>query len=201
MTPQSHTLFEEYSRNLSFSSTNKRHTDRDITLFIIEQRLKNINEIARLNRSVSESDVNNVDKNKRISDIVARSTPQLPAPEKANIAKEDVQPPPPKRRKLFNPNAYEEEMAMKTTDASASDNNNKSTTVGSVDRTLKQKTKNPNSTPHGKRYKQRRTTMDFKTEPPKPVKVYASIMKSNSPMNYLAYSNMNQDQVNVINEV
>lgn len=195
LTPQSHTLFEEYSRNLSFSSTNKRHTDRDITLFIIEQRLKNINEIARLNRSVSESDVNNVDMKKRISDKVARSTPQLPAPANVNNGKEDVQPPPPKRRKLFNPNAYEEEMAMKTTDAS--DNNNKPT-AGSVDKTLKQKTKIPSST---KRFKQRRTTMDFKTEPPKPVKVYASIMKSNSPMNYLAYSNMNQDQVNVINEV
>lgn len=197
LTPQSHTLFEEYSQNLSFSSTNKRQTEREISLHIIEQRLKNINEIARLNRSVSESDVNIDNIERAIFERVARSSPQLVSSAKVNV-NEDAQPPPPKKRKLFNPAAYEEQVAMKSTDAS--DNNNK-LTVGSTVNVLTQKTKIPSLTPHNKRLKQRRSTMDFKTEPPKPVKVYASIIKSNSPMNYVAYSNVNPDQINVINEV
>lgn len=201
LTPQNHTLLEEYSKRLSFSSTNKRHTDRDITLFIVEQRLKNINEIARSNRSVSESDVTIENIEKRISDRVAKSSPQLQLlPDKAN-ANGNVLPPPPKKRKLFNPTAYEEQVAMKSFDSS--DNNNKST-VPTVESALKQpepKSKIPSSAPHKKQSKQRRSTMDFKNEPPKPVKVYASIMKSNAPINYLAYSNMNQEQVTVINEV
>ncbi len=205
LTPQGHTLFEEYSKRLSFSSTNKRHTDRDISLFIIEQRLKNLNEIARLNRSVSESDVNIVDLEKRIKDrVTASSSPQLlNIPENGNavnVAETDVVvlPPPSKKRKLFNPTAYEEQVAMMQS-TECSDNNNMPTT----NKLPTQKTKIPSLAPsHKKRLKQRRSTMDFKTEPPKPVKVYASIMKTNaSHMNYLAYSNMNQDQVNVINEV
>lgn len=198
MTPQNHTLFEEYSQRLSFSSTNKRHNVRDISLHIIEQRLKNINEIARLNRSVSESDVNIDNIQKRISDRVARSSPHLVPPEKSNVNEDALPPPPPKRRKLFNPTAYEEQVAMTCTDSS--DNNNK-LTVASTDKVLQPKTKIPSLTSHDKRLKQRRSTMDFKTGPPKPVQVYASIIKSNSPMNYLAYSNMQQDQINVINEV
>lgn len=198
LTPQNHTLLEEYSKRLSFSSTNKRHTDRDITLFIVEQRLRNINEIARSNRSVSESDITIENIEKRISDRVARSSPQLLLlPEKATV-NGDVLPPPPKKRKLFNPTAYEEQVALKSFDSC--DNNNKST----VESALKQpvpKTKIPNFAPRNKQSKQRKSIMDFKTEPPKPVKVYASIMKSNAPINYLAYSNMNQDQINVINEV
>lgn len=199
LTPQSHTLFEEYSQRLSFSSTNKRQTVRDISLHIIEQRLKNINEIARLNRTVSESDVNIDNIEKRIIERVARSSPQLLSSEKAKGAEDELPaPPPPKKRKLFNPTAYEEQVAMNSTDSS--DNNNK-LTVGSTNKVVTQKTKIPSLAPHNKRMKQRRSTMDFKTEPPKPVKVYASIIKSNSPINYVAYSNMNQDQVNVLNEV
>lgn len=205
LTPQSHTLFEEYSRKLSFSSTNKRETVRDISLHIIEQRLKNINEIARLNRSSSESDVNVANIEKRINESVARSSPQLPSTDKVD----QVAPPPPKKRKLFDPAAYEQRVVMKTADES--DGNNKATVasadntaVASADNTQTRKTKIPSLATHDKRPKTpktRRSIMDFKTQPPKPVKVYASIMKSNSPINYLAYSNMNQHQVSVINEV
>lgn len=197
LTPQGHTLFDEYSKRLSFSSTNKRHTDRDISLFIIEQRLKNLNEIARLNRSVNESEPNVDNVERRIADGIARASPQLP---EANAkSDQDVpQPPPSKKRKLFNPTAYEEQVAMQSNDSS--DNNNRAT-VHTGDKLPTQTTKIPSQVPHKKTTKQRRSTMDFKVGPPKPVNVYASILKSNAPLNYLAYSNMNQDQVNVINKV
>lgn len=197
LTPQSHTLFEEYSQRLTFSSTNKRQTVQDVSLHIIEQRLKNINEIARMNRSVSESDVNIDVIDKSLSERVATSSPQLRTIEKATDNEVKSLPPPPKKRRLFNPTAYEEQVAMKSTESS--DNNN-TPTKASADRTMIQKTKIRDTTHHSKQ-KQRRTTMEFKIEPPKPVKVYASIMKTNSPMNYLAYTNMNQDQIKVINEV
>ncbi|KAG4073467.1 hypothetical protein HA402_000691 [Bradysia odoriphaga] len=200
LTPQGHTLFEEYSKRLSFSSTNKRHTDRDISLFIIEQRLKNLNEIARLNRSVNESEPNVDNIEKRVADGVARSSPQLQIPDTAKRVQDvqDVQPPPSKKRKLFNPTAYEEQVAMQCNDPS--DNNNKATS-DSGDKLPTQTTKIPSLASHKKTTtKQRRSTMDFKSGPPKPVNVYASIMKSNAPLNYLAYSNMNPEQVNVINK-
>lgn len=195
LTPQGHTLFEEFSKRLSFSSTNKRHTDRDISLFIIEQRLKNLNELARLNRSASEPDVS-IDIGtieKRISDrATAKSSPP------ATDSQVDAAPaPPPKRRKLFNPSAYDEQVAMQSTDSS--DNNNEATATDKLIRT--QNAKISNTTAQMKRLKQRRSSMDFRKEPPKPVKVYASIMKSSSSMNYLAYTTMNQDQINVINKV
>lgn len=192
LTPQNHTLFEEYSQKLTFSSTNKRQTIGDISRYIIEQRLKNINELARMNRSVSESDVNIDVINRSLSERVATSSPQL------RIENEiESLAPPPKKRKLFNPTAYEEQVAMKCTESS--DNNN-TPTKASLDRVVIQK-KKIQDTAHRNKQKQRRSTMGFKTEPPKPVKVYASIMKTNSPMNYIAYTNMNPDQINVINEV
>lgn len=199
LTPQGHTLFEEFTKRLSFSSTNKRHTDRDISMFIIEQRLKNLNEIARLNRSVSEPDVNIEHIEKSISDrVIARSSPQLPIADNGNANQEASLPPPPKKRKLFNPTAYEEQVAMQSNECG--DNNNEAT-VHPTDKLPSHKTKIPTLASHKKRLQQRRSSMDFRMEPPKPVKVYASIVKSNSPINYLAYSNMNRDQVNVINKV
>lgn len=197
LTPQGHTLFEEYSKRLSFSSTNKRHTDRDISMFIIEQRLKNLNEIARQNRSVSESEPI-VDNGEKVVTgvVVAIPSPQLPIPENAKSDKE-TQPPPPKKRKLFNPTAYEEQVAMQSNDAS--DNNNKAN-GNYCDKVLPTQ---PTRIPHKKTTttKHRRSTMDFTMGPPKPVNVYASILKSNTPLKFLAYSNMNAEQCQVINEV
>ncbi|KAJ6643102.1 Microcephalin [Pseudolycoriella hygida] len=193
-TPQNRTLFQEYSQRLSFSSTNKRQSVGDISLFILEQRLKNINELARLNRSVGETNVNTGMMGKRLIDEIERCSPQLPQPEKPS-GNLEVLPPPPKKRKLFNPTEYEEEVAMKSIDSC--DNNNESTIKLQVAR----KTKIPKFTAHKKRCNQRRSIIDFKTEPPKPVKVYASKMKPNSPMKYLAYSNLNQEQINILNEV
>lgn len=158
--------------------------------------------MARSNRSVSESDAIIDNNEKSASESLSTSSLKLLTHGNSEKRKEKAivneHQPAPKKRRLFDPTAYEEQVIMKSTDSN--DNNNTPLNEPSNGSDV-EKTKIRHATPHNKRSKQRRSTMDFQTEPPKPTKVYASTMKTNSPMNYLAYTNMKSDQIKVINEV
>lgn len=81
------TILDDYNNSVIFNSTTKpmsakRKSIYDISMDIIEQRLQNINQNARLNRSVSESDICDEDKvETSIKDdsilTMTQSTPQL----------------------------------------------------------------------------------------------------------------------------
>lgn len=122
------TIFDEYNQTILFSSTktpksNKRKTIFDISMEIIDQRIKNINRSVRLNRSVSESDICVDDDIELSSTTIAltttKSTPQLDKSNgiayKSQVKTDDKQlsstddvvaTTKPTKRKLFAPPSY-----------------------------------------------------------------------------------------------
>lgn len=123
------TILNEYNQSVLFNSTktpksNKRKTIFDISMEIIDQRIKNINRSVRLNRSVSESDISVDDVESSINLTSTKSTPQLDkfvvvpqqqtqitATEEPSLSSSSSsavveQPSKPTKRKLFAPPAY-----------------------------------------------------------------------------------------------